>query len=148
MFYVWEFEIVKDDKYYDAFPVAPLEGGTFGETFDDAVVSAADWLACMVDESLMNGAELPEMRFGAEPEHEDGKVIAIAVTRELGGIPAMTASEAARELGVSPARIDQLSKAGLLDSWKDGTRRMVSKASVDARKEDAPKAGRPKTVAV
>ena len=71
-------------------------------------------------------------------------VVALAVSRELSNIPAMTAADAARELGVSTARVTQLANAELLDSWKEGSRRMVSKASVKARLEDAPKAGRPK----
>ena len=72
----------------------------------------------------------------------------MAVSRELGDIPAMTAADAARELGVSSARVAQLCKAGLLDSWRDGTRRMVSRASVEARKEDVPSAGRPLAVTI
>lgn len=67
---------------------------------------------------------------------------------ELTDIPAMTAADAARALGVSTARVAQLVSAGLLDSWRDGTRRMVSRASVEARLEDAPKAGRPKAAMV
>lgn len=45
----------------------------------------------------------------------------------------------ARALGVSTARVAQLVSAGLLDSWKEGARRTVSKASVEARIEDSPK---------
>ena len=71
-------------------------------------------------------------------------VVALAVSREPSNIPAITAADAARELGVSTARVTQLANAGLLDSWKEGSRRMVSKASVEARLEDTPKAGRPK----
>lgn len=69
------------------------------------------------------------------------------MSRSLGDIPAMTAADAARELGVSSARVAQLVKAGLLDSWKDGSRRMVSRDSVEARKVEVPKAGRPKAPA-
>ena len=65
----------------------------------------------------------------------------------FGGVPAMTVSDAARELGVSPARVDQLIKAGLLESWRDGTKRMVSRSFVEARKEASPRAGRPKASA-
>lgn len=97
----------------------------------------------MVDDCLMNGRELPSVELGHEPQH-GGVVIALAVPRELSNIPAMTAADAARELGVSTARVTQLANAGLLDSWKEGNRRMVSRASVEARLEDAPKAGRPK----
>ena len=60
-----------------------------------------------------------------------GKIIAVAVNRELGDIPAVTAVDAARMLGVSSARVSQLLNAGLLDSWKDGTKHMMSKASIE-----------------
>lgn len=143
MVYVWEFEFFESDGYVNAFPCGELGGGaTFGDDLEDAVASAADFLAAMVDDHLMNGTELPPMGFGHGPEH-GGRVIAVAVEREFGDIPAMTAADAARELGVSSARVSQLIGAGLLDSWRDGTRRMVSRASVEARKEQGPRAGRP-----
>ena len=142
MLYIWEFEFFESNGYVDAFPCEPLDGGTFGDDLEDAVESAADWLACMVDEHLMGNCELPPMEFGHEPEH-GGRIIAVAVERSLDEIPAMTAADAARELGVSTARVSQLIKAGLLDSWRDGTKRMVSRASVEARKKSDPKPGRP-----
>ena len=143
MVYVWEFEFFESNGYIDAFPFQPLDGATFGDDLTDAVESAADWLGCVVDDHLMNGTELPDMEFGHEPEH-GGMVIAVAVERTLDGIPSVTASEAARMLGVSTARVSQLVKNGLLDSWKVGGTRMVSLASVNARLEYDPKPGRPK----
>lgn len=101
----------------------------------------------MVDDNLMGGIELPTQDFGHEPQY-GGKIIAVAVSRELNDIPAVTAADAARMLGVSSARVSQLINAKLLDSWKDGTKRMVSKASIEARLADAPKAGRPKEVPI
>lgn len=136
MVYVWEFEFFKSGDYINAWPCPPMEGGTFGDDFDDAMDSAVDWLSEMVDAHLTDGVELPPRSLGHKPRH-GGNIIAIAVSRELGDIPAMTAADAARELGVSSARVSQLCKAGLLDSWSDGTRRMVSRASVEARKEDS-----------
>ena len=59
-----------------------------------AVASAADYLACMVDDHLMGGVDLPAPDFGHEPLN-GGKIIAIAVSRELGDIPAVTAADAA-----------------------------------------------------
>ena len=94
-----------------------------------------------------DGIELPVPDFGHEPRH-GGKIIAVAVNRELGDIPAVTAVDAARMLGVSSARVSQLLNAGLLDSWKDGTKRMMSKASIEARLADAPRVGRPKEAPV
>lgn len=143
MVYVWEFEFYETGGFVSAEACGGLGEGTFGDDLADAVASAADWLKETVLDSLMGYCELPPMEFGHEPQH-GGRIIAVAVDAELGDVPAMTASDAARELGVSTARIDQLIKAGLLESWKDGTKRMVSKSSVLARKERAPKAGRPK----
>lgn len=85
--------------------------------------------------------------FGHEPQR-GGKIIAVAVSRELNDIPSVHAADAARMLGVSSARVSQLINAELLDSWKDGTKRMVSKSSIEARLDDAPKAGRPKEVPI
>ena len=56
----------------------------------------------------------------------------------------MTAADAARELGVSTARVSQLIGAGLLESWRDGTKRLVTRASVEARKAYGPRPGRPR----
>ena len=145
MFYICEFEFYDDGEGSDAALCLNGWGGaTFGDNLEDAGEGAADWLTCMVDDCLMNGRELPPVELDHEPQH-GGMVIALAVSRELSTIPAMTAADAARELSVSTARVTQLANAGLLDSWKEGSRRMVSKASVEARLEDAPKARRPKS---
>lgn len=142
MLYVCEFEFFDSGQSVCAVPCNDMGAGTFGDDLNDAVESAADWLACVVDDSLMGGGELPPMTFGHEPSN-GGRIIAIAVTRSLSDIPAMTAADAARELGVSSARVSQLCKAGLLDSWREGTKRMVSRDSVEARKECSPQPGRP-----
>lgn len=144
MTYVWEFEFFDSSDMVNAVPCGSLGGGgTFGSDLGDAVASAADFLACMVDDHLMGGADLPAPDFGHEPQN-GGRIIAVAVSRELGDIPAVTAADAACMLGVSSARVSQLIGAGLLDSWRDGTKRMVSRASIEARLADSPKAGRPR----
>ena len=144
MVYVWEFEFFDSGGMVDAVPCGSLGGGgTFGSDLNDAVASAADFLACMVDDHLMGGTDLPAPDFGHEPQN-GGRIIAVAVSRELGDIPSVTAADAARMLGVSSARVSQLIGAGLLDSWRDGTKRMVSRASIEARLADSPKAGRPR----
>ena len=136
MVYVCEFEFYPSNGYIDAVPCGDWGEGTFGDDLIDAVESAADWLKETVDDHLMGRGDLPPMVFGHEPTH-GGRVIAVAVSRELSDIAAMTAVDAARALGVSDARVMQLVEAGLLDSWKDGGLRMVSNASVEARLECA-----------
>ena len=57
-------------------------GGTFGSSLNDAVESAADYLACMVDDNLMGGIELPAQDFGHEPQY-GGKIIAVAANSTI-----------------------------------------------------------------
>lgn len=142
MIYVCEFEFFDSGRFVDAVPLTFDGEGTFGDDLEDAVESAADWLAGVVEDHLISGEPMPPMSFGHEPEN-GGRVIAVAVSRELGDIPAMTAADAARKLGVSRARVSQLISSGLLVSWVDGTRRMVSRDSVEARMEGDHKPGRP-----
>lgn len=139
MVYVCEFEFwTSPDGNVIAEPLSLDREGTFGDDLDDAVESAADWLSMFLDDYLMKGKEPPRMSFGHGPRH-GGKVIAVAVSRTLGDIPAMTAADAARELGVTRGRVTQLCNEGKLESWRDGTRRMVSRASVESRKADVAK---------
>lgn len=129
--FVREFEFIPDEDWYLALPF-DMEGGTQGRDLDEAVYMASDWLRLVAQDALAKGRDMPETSFGHVPRR-GGTVIAIGVEVALSDVPAMTASEAARYLGVSRARITQLCKAGLLDSWRVGATRMVSVRSLDAR---------------
>lgn len=141
MAYVREFEFFEDEGMVCVEPFG-MEGATCGTDIYDAIDMAADWLRIHVLDALAKGEAFPQGALGNEPRH-GGTVIAVAIEASLEDVPAMTASEAARELGVSTARVSQLVSAGLLESWKVGSTRMVSENSVLARKAEAPKAGRP-----
>lgn len=115
MFYICEFEFYDDGEgSVAALCLNGWGGATFGDNLEDAGESAADWLTCMVDDCLMNRRELPPVELGHEPQR-GVMVVALAMPRELSNIPAMTAADAARELGVSTARVTRLANAGLLD---------------------------------
>lgn len=141
MAYIREFEFVPEDGMVVAIPFG-MEGATEGRDLDDAVDMAAEWLRIHVLDALGQGKEFPQGSVGNEPRH-GGRVITVAVEASLSDVPAMTAAEAARELGVSTARVAQLCASGQLDSWKVGATRMVSEDSVLIRKMDAPGTGRP-----
>ena len=134
MICIHEFEFYPEEDMVLAVPF-DLLGGTEGYDFDDAVSMAAEWLRIHAEHALMQGDVLPNGTLGHSPVH-GGTVIAIAVDADLSRIAAVTASEAARALGVTPARVCQLCKAGLLESWKTGGTRMVSVDSVVARLEE------------
>lgn len=144
-----DFELVDGDGRVVAIPVG-LDGATEGRDERDAVRMAADWLYETAIDYLVAGDEWPDLPLGTEPKR-GGRMIALAVRASLDQIPSMTAAEAARKLGVSTARVAQLCKAGLLESWKVGGTRMVSVDSVDsvdARIECEQTAGRPRKEAV
>lgn len=146
MIYVNEFEFYEEGGCTLAVPFG-LEGATFGDGLDDAVRSASDWLHETIEDLLVRGVEPSLSSFGNEPSH-GGRVIAVSVSCDLSKVDAVTAAEAARMLGVSSARVAQMCDAGTLTSWRDGTRRMIVRESVDARLEERPRAGRPRKEAL
>lgn len=145
MIYIREFEFYNSDGCMLAVP-CDMDGGTFGATLEEAAESAADWLFETITDHLIANEVVPGGKLGHEPVH-NGKVIAIAVNASLGNVDAMTAADAARMLGVSTARVAQMCASGKLASWKDGSKRMVARRSVEARLAEAPAPGRPKKAA-
>ena len=146
MIYIREFEFYESDGCMLACPCY-MEGGTFGDSLEDAVQSAADWLRETITDSLVRDEAASGGKLGHAPRF-GGRVIAVAVDCDLSRVDAVTAADAARMLGVSTARIAQMCESGRLTSWKQGTRRMVMRSSVEARMAEAPKAGRPRKAAM
>ena len=143
---ICEFEFVEDGDWYLCWPFWPGRcDGTQGEDFDDALEMAADWLKTMALDYLMKGEEMPRLPLGNKPERGGG-IVAIAVDASLSEVPAVTEKEAAALLGISHARVSQLCRDKVLDSWKVGRTRMVSLESIDMRRTAFPSAGRPKRV--
>lgn len=142
MLHVYEFEVFESEGFLLAFPY-DLEGGTQGVDFADVCEMAADWLQCEMEHRAMHDSPFPKATFGNEPQH-GGKNIIVAVNVEKGAIPHMTSTAAAKELGVTPGRVSQMTKAGLLETFDFEGHTYVTRASVEARKAEAPKAGRPR----
>lgn len=142
MFYLCEFELYEDGKYTIVEPFG-LGSGTFGEGREDALESAADYMRVAIEDMLIEGKEIPEPAFGNEAQH-GGMVVVLAVDCSLDKVDAVTASEAARMLKVSRARVTQMCDSGKLQSWKEGSKRMVTRDSIKARLAEQPKAGRPR----
>lgn len=144
--YVQEFEFVEEEGAVIALPCG-LPGATEGTDLADAVSMAADWLYEHVISDLAAGRARQPANVGNAPER-GGTVIAVAVRVGIEDVPAITAAEAARRLGVSTARVAQLCRAGELDSWRVGSARMVSIESVEYRLAARPHAGRPRRAAL
>ena len=142
MIYIREFEIYENDGFFIAEPL-DMEGGTFGKSFEDAVKSASNWLRETALDSMAHGRLMQGGRLNGTPSH-GGRVVVVSVDCDLYRTDAVTAADAARMLGVSSARVAQMCESGKLTSWKEGSRRMVLRQSIEARLAENPKPGRPK----
>ncbi|MBQ6524438.1 MAG: HicB family protein, partial [Atopobiaceae bacterium] len=69
----------------------------------------------------MHDEDIPVPTFGNEPQHGD-RVVVFAVEAGLDTVRKVTASEAARMLGVSPGRVTQMLGANQLEGWREGRR--------------------------
>ncbi len=143
MIVMQEFEVYPDPEGGYAVEPCGLDGATEGDTYEEAVEMAVDWLRVHALAALERGEEFGGGGLGHAPSH-GGTVVTVATNVELSDIPAVTAAEAAEMLGVSTARVAQLCRDGSLNSWRVGSTRMVSRDSIECRLASKPEAGRPR----
>lgn len=146
MLHVYEFEVYKGEKYLIAEPF-DLPGATQGVDMADIAESAVDWLQMEMEHRAMHELPFPKATFGNKLRH-GGERLVVAVQAGKETVPRMTAAAAARELGVTAGRVSQMIKADRLETFEFEGRTWVTRASVEARKAEAPKAGRPKKEAI
>lgn len=145
MLHVYEFEVFDDDGVLVALPF-DFEGGTQGADTREVAEMAADWLKTEIEQRIISGEEVPIETLGHEPEREGGRILIVAVDASIDTVDAVSASEAARMLGVSNGRVSQMVKAGKLQGFKKGRDSFVTRASIEQRIAEAPKAGRPRLI--
>lgn len=145
MFATYEFEVYPGERYYIAEPVG-LEGGTQGETLEEAVEMAADWLRGEVEFRAVRGLDMPRPEFRDAPAHPGGMLCLVGVDAGRETVERVSSTEAARMLGVTPARVSQMIKAHRLEGWRDGRNTYVTLDSVRARLQDGVKVGRPRKI--
>ena len=143
MQYIYEFEIYKGTKDYIVKPF-DLEGATQGTSIEDACTSAYDWLKVSLENYAINNITPPKATFENKPKHK-GRILIFGVDAGKETVNRVSASEASRMLGVSPARITQLAKNNKLETFKEGGTVWVTIDSINQRLKDAPSAGRPKS---
>lgn len=144
-FGVYEFEVFQEEGHFVAVPY-DMEGATQGEDFEDLCLMVADWLKKHIEDWEIAGKEPPAPTFGNEPRH-GGTNMVFGISAGIETIEKVTASEAARMLGVTQGRVSQMIKDARLYGWKEGRNAYVSLDSVRARLAEKPRAGRPLKVA-
>ena len=150
MYYTYEANLTysKEDKiWYVDFPEFNGDAYTDGDTIEQAVKNAAEVLSLTLCDYIDSGIPLPKPSFSNPPK----TIVCVEVNDETIALSkCITVTQAAEELGVSPGRVSQLLSSGQLETYMNGTTRMVTIASVNARKANKPPAHRPrkKTAAV
>ena len=142
MLHVYEFEVFKDEDVYLAFPF-DLEGGTQGETFEEAVRLACDWLKIEMEHREVHGLPIPKASFRNIPQN-GGVIVTLGVEAGKDTVERVTSAKAAKMLNVSKGRISQLASANKLESFKDCGTTYITIASIKQRLRKHPQAGRPK----
>lgn len=126
-----------DDGYAVSFPQFP-DAITFGATREEAARRAAEVLILTLAELIEDGGELP-------PQERVAEVLAVNVEvtgEDIDRSKCLTIEQAAEELGITAGRVSQLASAGKLQAVAFGKKRMVTLASVAARKANPPAASR------
>ena len=131
----------EDGGYWAEVPDLP---GCFGagDTFAACVASVSNGVETHIAAMIEDGKSIPET---SRITAEDGDVVYVyadLATVELTE-PSVTASEAARKLGVTPGRISQLLKAGKLEGRRMTNTTLVTIASLERYASSPRKAGRP-----
>lgn len=132
-----------EDGFTIDFPAFDGQLYTDGSTMTEASKNASDVLRLMLAEYIYAGMTLPSTG------DMDGcnAVFTVEVTDDfITETQCMSFSQAAEELGVSKGRISQMVKSGQLELFEHRGKRMVTIASVNARQNQQPKAGRPRKV--
>ena len=141
MQYTYEFELFRGETEW-CITAFDFFGVTQGVDIEDACRSAADVVRIVAQDHLMRGYTMPRATFGNSPKH-GGILVIVSVDTSLSDIPRVSASEAARMLGVSRSRVSAMLSTHLLEGWRDGRNTWVTKESVQARLDDPRPAGRP-----
>jgi hypothetical protein len=146
MQYTYEFELFESDDWFIAYPF-DMEGATQGVNTEEAALMTADWLRAEIEHRLIHDLDIPTATFNNELK-EGGSRMIVSVEAGLNQIATVSASEAARILKVTPGRITHMIRNGQLESFKNGHRTSVTRASVDARLAAPRRAGRPRKESV
>lgn len=132
--FIYEVMIGKDESGYYAY--VPDLNGCFGggDTLEDVIESITNGLETHIESLVAYGMDVPPATFGNEPESADERATIISFYVDCDVLDGyVTASEAARALGVTRARVSHLIRDGQLDAYRKGRSTYVTRTSLDKR---------------
>ena len=144
--FFYEAELVANELggYSVSFPQLP-DAFTYGRDLQESVCRASEVLGLIIAEFLDEGIRLPNPVFSGHSSDTLRIGVSVEVTPEMvGRTKCVTATEAAEMLGLSKGRVSHMLDAGVLQSIPFGNERLVTIASINERKANPRKAGRPR----
>ena len=142
MQYTYEFEVYKSDGWLIACPF-DMDGGTQAKSIEKISLMASEWLHIDIEHRLMHGIEIPTATFGNRP-NKGGGIMVVSIEASVDTIKKVSASDAARMLNVTPARVTQMIRDRLLEALRDGHKTWITLDSINLRLENPIPTGRPK----
>lgn len=118
---------------------------SFGDDWHEAIEMGIDAARTWVAAVMADGGHVPAATFHDTPAGARSVWVGFDASPDYivdGAV--MSATEAARTLGVSRGRVTHMLDSGRLDGYRDGRRTWVTVDSVNARLEDGHRAGRPR----
>lgn len=143
---MYEFEVYEDESDPGWLLAVPFDfgGGTSGRSWEEIDRMTCDFLRTVLEDCHIRHEEYPKATFGNMPRHANGRIVIVACDDPARTIRKTTPSDAARILGVSPARVSQLIGDCALEAFTDTFgKRWVTMASIEARLAENPGPGRP-----
>lgn len=122
---------------------------SFGSNYQEAVFMAADAMKTYVSSLIRHGEKIPlPTRTLCDSGQESVQIFFETDDQYLVEGEVVSASQAAKMLGVSRGRVTHLLSAGLLVGYREGRSTFVSVESIEKRLLSEPSAGRPRKEAV
>ncbi|MCI8367271.1 MAG: HicB family protein [Eggerthellaceae bacterium] len=142
--YVYQaFLFPEEEGYRVSFPDLP-ECAAEGVDFTEAAAAGAETAKAEIESLLKAGKQAPAASRTPCPHDAETVMVYFEADEPLREEEVISAADASRVLGVSPARITHMLKSGILDGFHEGRNTWVTKNSVEARKATPAKPGRPK----
>lgn len=146
MILLYEFEVFETEEDPGWLLAMPFDfgGGTSGQSWEEVDFMARDFLQIVMEDFYIRHKDYPTPTFGNEPRHPGGRIVLVSCDDPAKTIRKTTPANAARMLGISPARVSQLAKDCSLEVFTDEYgKKWVTMGSIEARLAERPKSGRP-----
>lgn len=139
--YIYEVEFFESGMFTIAAPFG-IDFVTQGENLEDAVDMADDLIKSVIEDCLLNNKVIPTPSLGNSAQR-GGTVVIMSVVAGLDTLSAVSATEAALQLGLSRSRVSHMLRDGLLEGYRKGRDTFVTVDSLNIRKKERRKVGRP-----